>query len=121
MIAAVEGIDDFEEYDGEPTSATVDNISESLVPPDHLTPAHICLGSIPRADNADDEWAFESFEDDPVAVPSAEHELSRKPSTMSSSSRSSKRGHDEVDVDEEEDEGSPHSSPGMSPASPRCA
>ena len=38
---------------------------------------------------------------------------SRTPSTMSSSSRSSKRGHDEVEVDEDEEESCPHSSPGM--------
>ena len=111
MNTVVESIDDLEEYDGEPASATVDDISESLVSLEDATLAHAIQGSASNADDADDEWAFESFEDDPIAVTDAEHELSRKPSTMSSSSRSSKRGHDEVEVDEEES--SPHSSPGM--------
>lgn len=72
----------------------------------------VVLGPTSHADDTNEEWIFESFGDDPADIPSAENELSRKPSTMSSSSGSSKRGHDEVELDEEEGGYSPRS-PGM--------
>ncbi|TFY55153.1 hypothetical protein EVJ58_g8427 [Rhodofomes roseus] len=95
--AAVTIDDDFEEYDDEPTVSLLK---------DHDVAS--------RADAVDEEWMFESPEDISAALPGAEHDLSR---TVSSSSRSSKRGHDEVDVDEDEDEGSnPQSSPDVKKA-----
>ena len=105
--------DDFEEYDDEPTAVpTMVNGKFQLLSFPPRTASSILPDS--TANTEIDEWTFESPKRGSTTLPSTEHDLSRKPSTMSSSSRSSKRGHDEIEFDEDEDEGGyPQGSPGM--------